>query len=163
MKQMLKKIAAFVVVLGMTTGMSMPAMANPNIDMSLGPGYMQYLEEQGMKEEIQPMPGMDQSVVTSPVETVPVESPAATVPEATSPVTETPQYSGNLVPNTVKYGGHVDITPTNEAAIWDAVEIGSTPAEKPGQLIWVSAKLKDGFNGKLSYRPYVNNGGWLKF
>ena len=164
MKQMFKKLTAFVAAIGMTVGMCTPAMANQNYDMSLGPGYMQYLEEQGIAEQIQPMPGEDTTVIVSPIETAPVESAPA---EVTDPVVETPaaapQYSGNMIPNTVKYGGHVDLTPTNEAAIWDAVEISSTPAEKPGQLIWVSAKLKDGFNGKLSYRPYVNNGGWLKF
>ena len=73
------------------------------------------------------------------------------------------QYPEGMVPNTVLNGGNVDITPTNEGAIWDAVEVTGMHANLPTQFTWISAKLKDGYSGKLSYRPYVNNGGWLQF
>lgn len=72
-------------------------------------------------------------------------------------------YPDGMVPNTSLNGGNVDLTPTNEAAIWDAVEVMGQQANLPTQFTWISAKLKDGYNGKLSYRPYVNHGGWLKF
>ena len=68
-----------------------------------------------------------------------------------------------MVPNTMKNGGNIDLTPTNEAAIWDAVEVYGQQANYPTQYTWLSAKLKEGYNGKLSYRPFVNHGGWLKF
>ena len=75
----------------------------------------------------------------------------------------TVQYVDGLIPNTVRDGGNVDITPTNPEAVWDAVEVTGMHADLPTQFTWISAKLKDGYSGKLSYRPYVNNGGWLQF
>lgn len=72
-------------------------------------------------------------------------------------------YPEGMVPNTMKNGGNIDLTPTNEAAIWDAVEVYGQQANYPTQYTWLSAKLKEGYNGKLSYRPFVNHGGWLKF
>lgn len=151
MKLTLKRLTAFVITAGLSMGMAFPAMADVTEYMHLGPGYVQ-----AMEEETSAAPG--DAAEETVIEVTPIESADVTTADPSAV-----QYPEGMVPNTVKYGGNVDITPTNEAAIWDAVTIGSEAAEKPGQLIWVSAALNEGYNGRLSYRPYVNHGGWLKF
>lgn len=134
MKRTLKKFTALTVMTGLSVGMSFSALADAKDYEYLGPGYVMEMEE----EE------------TSQTESEPEQEPAV-------------QYPEGMVPNTLKYGGNVDITPTNDAAIWDAFTITSQAAEKDGALTWVSIDFKDGLSGRLSYRPYVNHGGWLRF
>lgn len=113
--------------------------------------------------ESQPAPETSEGTEGQPAPETSEGAEGQPVPE-TSGETEAPPvtYPENMTPNTVFEGGNVDITPTNEGAIWDAVEILGQQANYPTQFTWISAKLKDGYEGKISYRPFVNHGGWLR-
>lgn len=136
MKRTLKKITALTTVTGLSVGMAFTALADAKEYEYLGPGYVAEMEN---------------------------EKTAQAETESESAQESTVQYPEGMVPNTVKNGGNVDLTPTNEAAVWDAFTIESQAAEKEGSLTWVSIDFKEGYSGRLSYRPYVNHGGWLRF
>lgn len=151
MKRLLKSVSAVAAAAGLSVCMCFPAMA----EEPFGPGYVQAnpVDDHGSPDA----PGQGAGGVASD----PADRQTETTAETTTGASV--QYPEGMTPNTVRNGGNVDLTPTNDAAIWDAVEITSQQAELPTQLTWISAKLKDGYSGKLSYRPYVNHGGWLKF
>lgn len=162
MKLPMKKLTAAAVAAGLSVSLSFTAVAEENF----GPGFDLTPDEtqsgesqnQGGQEENQTesqQGGEEQSAGT---ETQEGESGQQTGTDSGQV-----QYPEGMVPNTNLYGGNVDITPTNAQAVWDAVEVFGQPANVEGQYTWLSAKLKNGLEGKLSYRPYVNNGGWLQF
>ncbi len=95
-----------------------------------------------------------------------VTGPTAEINSGTSSVdtavpVDTAVYPAGRVPTTSATGGNVDITAVNPNALWDVVTIYGQPAEKEGRYTWLSINLKDGYKGMISYRVYVNNGGWL--
>ena len=167
MKLPIKKLTAAAFAAGLSVSVSFTAAAEDGF----GPGYDLYPEEtqaEGGQEENgqgegQPEEGQttgEQTGEGTGEQTGENQTGSGT---GGSGQAQAVQYPEGMVPNTHLYGGNVDWTPTNGQAIWDAVEVFGQPANVAGQYTWLSAKLKDGLNGKLSYRPYVNNGGWLKF
>lgn len=161
MKRLFKQVSVLTCACGLSVSLATTAFAATGI----GPGYEIQEEdtsgqvpgtsqtdqgESGQEDQLGPGGPGDPQVPAEEPEVSQPEQPAVSYPEGRKP-------------NTSLSGGNVDITSVNGAAIWDAVEIYGQPAEKPDQFTWLSVKFKDGYEGMLSYRVYVNNGGWLPF
>lgn len=149
MNLLMKKMTAAALVAGLSVSMSFTALAD---EQAFGPGFDISPEEQHQSPDQAPDQGEQQSGENGQ------ESGGQNQGQQTEVV-----YPEGMVPNTHLYGGNVNLAPTNDQAIWDAVEVLGQQANLENQYTWLSAKLKDGYKGKLSYRPYVNNGGWLQF
>lgn len=142
MRRLLRQAAVLTCTAGMAVSISFTALAAQGI----GPGYETSAEE-------------SHGDPANPAES----SDGSGAQESTETGTQSVSYPEGRTPSTSKTGGNVDITSTNDQAIWDAVEIYGQPAEKENQYTWLSVKLKDGYEGMLSYRVYVNHGAWLPF
>lgn len=146
MNLFMKRITAAALAAGLAISFSFTSLAD---EQGFGPGFMPVPEEEQQSPD--------------PEQTKEPEQGGEGGQEQGQEQSQTVQYPEGMEPNTHLYGGNVDLTPTNDQAVWDAVEVMGQQANLETQYTWLSAKLKEGYKGKLSYRPYVNNGGWLQF
>ncbi|MCI8454409.1 MAG: L,D-transpeptidase [Lachnospiraceae bacterium] len=147
MSQTKKRVAAAAGAFVLALSVSFTAFAK-----GMGPGFEPEAEEKHGSPD-------------NPVRQETEANPEKTKEEAeeTKPEEKIIVYPDGMTPNTTKTGGHVDITPINGAAVWDCAEVTGQPAGKENRYTWLSVRLKDGFEGKISYRTYVNHGAWLPF